>query len=666
MASMPKWQNGGRDMSWIQKLYETYDHCVASESLQSATPLAPLSHSIQQAHIEVVLDGDGTFRRARVIPRENTVIPVTEKSATARTSAVVPHPLCDHVKYCAGDYKELGEKDNIHFDAYHAQLKKWCESSNRHPKAIAVLKYVEKRSLVRDLIREHVWPVGGDGRLLRRWDVAGEKPLLFKQLVRDKDGFYRPQNALIRWVVESDLPSEVWKHKALQKAWLDYCSTDGAATGLCMVTGIDRVLATKHAKGVRGGKDGAKLISWKKEEDSDFIYLGRFLKASQVVGVGREVSEKAHSALRWLIERQGYRNGDQVVVAWAVAGKPVPDPFQDSLSIILAADELLQRNGTAAEDSKRVIVGDVGQAFAGRLNKAIAGYRARLDPTDDIIVMALDSATPGRMAITFYRELTGSEFLERVQEWHERYAWHQDFGKDKSKKALRFIGVPSPKDIAEAAFGPPRDKQRKLHKATVERLLPCIIDGRPVPRDLVESAARRTGNRPGLERWEWEKNLGIACALFRGFYAEREYQMTLETDRTSRDYLYGRLLAIAEHLESRALYVALETRDTTAARLMQRFADRPTSTWRSIELALTPYKTRLRSKRPAFLRKMEDRLDAVVSAFREGEFVDDRRLSGEFLLGYHCERQVLKSLKTGGPQVDEGNANTEVAQGGTS
>jgi hypothetical protein len=35
---------------------------------------------------------------------------------------------------------------------------------------------------------------------------------------------------------------------------------------------------------------------------------------------------------------------------------------------------------------------------------------------------------------------------------------------------------------------------------------------------------------------EWEKSLGIACALFKGFFKEREYKMSLETDRTSRDY----------------------------------------------------------------------------------------------------------------------------------
>ena len=229
---------------------------------------------------------------------------------------------------------------------------------------------------------------------------------------------------------------------------------------------------------------------------------------------------------------------------------------------------------------------------------------------------------------------------------------------------MKFVGAPSPKDIAEAAYGPPRDKKRKLHKATAERLLPCIIDGRPLPRDLVDSAVRRACHRAGLDHWEWEKNLGIACAP--GVLTKRRYHMTLETDRTSRDYLYGRLLAIAEHLEGRALYVAGESRDPNAARLMQRFADRPASTWRSIELALAPYKTRLRAKRPGFLHKMEERLDEVISAFTQEDFVDDRKLSGEFLLGYHCERRALRPGDADTLETHEETADNRTVEGGIS
>src|SRR5690606_28700456 len=107
---------------------------------------------------------------------------------------------------------------------------------------------------------------------------------------------------------------------------------------------------------------------------------------------------------------------------------------------------------------------------------------------------------------------------------------------------------------------------------------------------------------------------------------------------------YGRLLAIAEKIESIALAVAGEKRDTTAARLMQRFSDRPFSTWKTIELALTPYKTRLRSRRTGFLVNMEKLLDEVSNAFQPQDFVNDKPLSGEFLLGYHCQRIAFKPV----------------------
>ena len=134
--------------------------------------------------------------------------------------------------------------------------------------------------------------------------------------------------------------------------------------------------------------------------------------------------------------------------------------------------------------------------------------------------------------------------------------------------------------------------------------------------------------------------------------------MALEPDRTTRDYLYGRLLAIAEHMENRALYLAGEKRDTSAAKLMQRFADHPHSTWKTIELSLSPYKTRLRAKRSSFLNEMEKYLDEVITAFQTQDFIDDQRLSGEFLLGYHCQRQSLwakPEVKTDSNENDNEN-----------
>lgn len=119
--------------------------------------------------------------------------------------------------------------------------------------------------------------------------------------------------------------------------------------------------------------------------------------------------------------------------------------------------------------------------------------------------------------------------------------------------------------------------------------------------------------------------------------------MALDRERKTRDYLYGRLLALAEHLESRALYVGGERRATNAEKLMPRFIERPYSTWLILETGLAPYEVRLHARRPGFLHVVRQEMDDVVAAFETDDFVADRRLTGESLLGYHCQRAVLRS-----------------------
>ena len=102
------------------------------------------------------------------------------------------------------------------------------------------------------------------------------------------------------------------------------------------------------------------------------------------------------------------------------------------------------------------------------------------------------------------------------------------------------------------------------------------------------------------------------------------------------------------------MHVTGEKRDTTAARLMQRFAERPYSTWKTIELSLAPYRTRLRTLRAGFLYGMEKRLDDVMIKFSGNDLTRDAQLSGEFLLAYHCQRKALQP-SDGDSSEDESN-----------
>jgi CRISPR-associated protein Csd1 len=644
-------------MSWLQKLYETYEANMGRcQPAVSGMPLLPVSHGLQQAHIEIVIDNSGKFIRAAVLDSAvETVIPITEKSA-GRTTNEAPHPLADKIQYIAKDYCEpFGGKKKGYFVSYIAQLESWC-TTNPHPKAQAVLNYVRKGRVVADLVRAKVLRTDSSGTLLSSNPDTSASSGIFKVLPKDssKKEAGKPVqdqgNVFVRWRVETpEIPlSGTWEDPSLIQSWADFDAGCGSDTGLCLVSGeTKKALAKTHPKRLRHGGDGARLIS--SNDNEGYTFRGRFVLPEEAAAVASDVTQKAHSALRWLIARQAYRNGDQTIVAWAVSGKSIPDPlatFDD-----LLRDEPEQANAERSNretNSLESEAGDVGQAISKRLSTKIAGYQAELGPTEDIVVMGLDSATPGRMAITFYRELTASEFLERLVHWHETNAWFQNFPKD-----LTFVGAPAPKDIAAAAYG--RRLDDKLSRATVERLLPCIIDKRPVPRDLVEAAVRRTGSRVGMEWWEWEKTLGIACSLFKGLHTARGYSMTLESRRQTRDYLYGRLLAVADRLERHALYLSGENRDTAAARLMQRFSDRPFSTWRNIEKGLQPYKSRLQVKDPAFLFWINGILDEVHNLFTAEDYTNDQPLSGEYLLGYHCQRRALyaKPEDNGDAQSDE-------------
>jgi CRISPR-associated protein Csd1 len=604
---------------------------------EKEVPLLPICHSTQQAQIEIAIDLDGNFKHARVVPKSEarTIIPCTESSG-GRTSGEAPHPLCDKLQYVAADYKEYGGSKAYYFNSYQELLEKWCDSENSHPKAKAVLKYVKKGNTIKDLINHNVLFVGNNGNLLDKWD---------KKVVTEAQNS-RQDDAFIRWLVEipGDPQAALWTDLNLFESWIKYYSSIKGNSALCYVTGNEIPAAVQHPRNIRRDRDGAKLIASGKTKDqkgnekvndpAGFTFLGRFSDAKQACGVGFEVTQKAHNALRWLIGRQGYRRGEQAIVAWSITGQDIPDPLADPFSVL--GLDVIQADSELAVST--------AQELALKLKKRIAGYSVNLGDTSKIVVMGLDSATPGRMAISFYRELTGLDFLARIDNWHETCAWIHDYryvklpahkkGETKNKY-IRFVGAPAPNDIAEAAYGSRVDDN--LRKLTVERILPCIIDGQKIPRDLVESAVRRASNRVGMENWEWNKTLSIACALYRKYHDKEDLNMALDENRKTRDYLYGRLLALADSLEQWALQKAGEARQTTAARLMQRFADHPYSTWRTIELALGPYKARLGGQS----LKRQNMISEVTAMFSPDDYINDKKLSGEFLLGYHCQREAL-------------------------
>jgi len=649
-------------MNWIQSLYETYEKCqnMIGYSPDTARPLLPICHITTQTHIEVVIDDKGNFRRARIVDKDDstTIIPATEDSAGKTGIKPDCHPLSDKLQYLAGDFVGYGGEVTSGFSKdptepyrnFVALLTKWCQSEYSHPKVRAVLMYVQKKCLMRDLAAQKILLLDSKGKIQSKEDAKRDKN------VKDIFSVVGSQDkAFVRWVVESPEGGEsrTWLDETLWESWSNYYLNSRTDTGLCMVTGQERLLTKNHPKYIRREGDNAKIIS--ANDERGFTFRGRFTDkdGAQACGVGMETSQKAHYALAWLISRQGYQAGDLAVVAWATSGKKIVQPTDDPI-------DALDRDAPV-EESKTA---DTAQEVGISLRKKIAGYRQEIGERGDVVVIAVDTATEStaRLSIVYYRALKGSEFLERIENWHETCAWRHTYHsievqdeKGKTKKiAIPFYGAPAPADIAEAAYGSRLDD--KLKKATIKRLLPCIVDGQPIPRDLVESVVRRASNRAGLSGYDWSKALTIACALYRKYkHGKENFDMSLDETRNTRDYLFGRLLAIADVMEERTLSEAEKKRPTNATRYTQQFSQRPSSTWKQIHELLTPYFMRQGDKAFYYKRLIEQVKGLFISP---EEFISNKPLTGEYLLGYYCQRQKMWEKKEKPTSEENDNANS--------
>ena len=650
-------------MSWMQKLYRTYESILEQSVTDDAESLTPVGHTIQNAHIVIVIDGQGNFQTARVMPPKTAILLPATESSENRTSGEAPHPLADKIQYVAKDYADYGGEKKAYFEGYLKQLKAWCESPFAHPKVQAVLNYVAKGRMVADLAEAGIFPLDSEGKVLNKWETEDDAPSIFSALPKTK-GEIEFGSALVCWQVEiaGDVHSQTWTDKTIQQSWADYVASEKAEKGFCLVQGKEAVISTMHPAKLRHTGDKAKLIS--SNDTAGYTFRGRFANAEEAASVSADVSAKAHSALRWLISRQGIRNGDQVTVAWAISGKPVPSPMKDisaaldwadmgnwDISAVENPDEIaaqrLSKNSEASPDWSV----NIGQAAARIIKKKLHGYQAELKEHEQISLIMLDSATPGRMALTYYQEFLPADYFANLDAWIDDFSWYQRYsievpnGKKTDKRTQWRFVPPSPYSIAEAVYG--KSLSDTLKKQLYARLLPVIAGGTsvPIPEDLVQKSFQAACNPNGCENWEWQRNIGVACALYKGWRARhhdlsqrRTYPMSLDTQNRSRDYLYGRLLAVAENTESYALYLAGEKRATTAERYMQRFAEHPFATWRNIELALKSYQERLRNNGKDTGAQA---IGEIMELFATDDFTSDDKLSGEFLLGYHCQKMEI-------------------------
>jgi len=593
-------------LSWFCNLVDTYDRLsdIVGIPDKDGNILLPLNHTMKITDICVTISSNGSFRFAE-LSKLPIIIPCTEKSSTGRTSGIAPHPLHEELQYLA--------ISKHHHEEYIKQLAAW---SGLHCKVKLVHKYIIGGTLISDLHGS---------------DIKTTNPKLF-----------------VRFSVEipNDLTPHLWEDKTIAEAWLKYYSQQLKTRNiaLCYATGQMAPIAINHPSGISRAKERnkAKMISYQGYKDKNYTVYGRFTKADEANAISTEASEKAHATLKYLIESQGYECDTQAIVAWAINdGNAAANPFSDSLGLY---------EETSQTDMDKIIAaqGAIDVNYARKLRSSLVGLGSVISlnkNTRHIAVLAVDAVDKGNIAVTYYQDMPEKDYIDRIITWHESCCWHF------RNKGVSYISAPSVDRIIAAVYGEPKgDNYNKIKKQARERLLHCILNGESIDYGWLSAAVCRVSNPFSYEkkdkRWDkinWETAIGVTCAIAKKYYADKKEEFSLELDKKcdNRDYLYGRLLALADKIESYARFLQTgkddtDKRATNAVRYMSAFAAKPFRTWRLIYDQLSPYLQRLHGG-----EWYQWQIDEIMSLFIEGEYETDKPLNGKYLMGYSLQRRAL-------------------------
>jgi CRISPR-associated protein Csd1 len=600
-------------MSWLQKLYETYSNCVeASDSESDDYGICPIAHTNKKINIEITLDKNGNFQNVEIV-NEETVIPTTDDNNCMWSLAV--------------DIKTYKNKK----ETYKKRLEEWSKSDHNNEKLQAINTYIKKGKLIDDLVENKILWKDNSGNFIKKPKKKNEEDQypIFANIEKQEDCF-------IRWVVGDNKDRHTWKDKdGLIESWKNFREHE-LEKGFCYVTGNNDVPITENHPYANGS---AKLIS--SQDKQNFVFNGRFSNPNEILTLSFEVSQKAHKTLQWLMRKergQAYSNEVQKIVAFNVHGQG----------------------------------GDVGLIFGENFVKATKGYNYNVEeikPNENIMILGMDAANKGRAAITYYKEILGSKYIENINNWHKKYNWEQylEIKNNGNKQYKYFEGTPAIDTIA-TVYLYKKDKysidkkEIKIKKKLIRELMPSVLEGKSIPKYIEEKFIAKASNPLASDKKlkQWKTVLGIACSIYNGnnLYkdskGERGSQMLDEKNET-RDYLYGRLLALIDYGEEEALKIQQKDNEddkdedkrnlrlTNAKRYMRQFSLKPYSTWKMLYLRYNEaYLPRLRKNNYPLQKKIEKSVEDIKDSFSSSNFKKDTKLDGIYLLGYF---QQLKNLR---------------------
>ena len=679
-------------MSIFHVLHQTYlraekEGLVDSPELDMTgrnITLLPIYHTNLRSEgynvLQIDLDEKGVPISATFVPKdEHVVFPVTVESLNRRGKKVVAHPLCDYMPYLSNSldkekYASYCEQNEHWINGVLQELSTCSAQESEEAEDLKVfLQEIRKMVLNRDLLELVKELIGNKYKVLAQNNVKTEDEATIEIELKAAT---KSSKAKTKEIKLSDVfitfgkkftdskkqDINITKNKLLHKAHVQYIrrmhSEQSEKLDVCDVSG-EKMYCTSLNRGLLGT---GKIISVSNNKET---HIGRFCEGAEVIRLGADTSEKIHLMLKFFLEHED--NSQRL--------------YNNTRAIIWFSDDILNERDFSLSNPTAVALDPWDNPPEEYESKSTADPRAREwkmilrgdmplpkeNEMDFFYLMTINTISNGRISIQSTRTIPISLFVHNLQHWNETCSW--EWWNYTSRKYEN--KTPRPWDIVRFVYGIENDDGKvdclkdELKSLSFKRILPSVIDGMPLPKDMGRQIFSNYRNRISFRK-NWPYLQYISCALLNKVRQDERKEKRLpmlEKDNQTRDYLYGRLLAVYEKAEMDAVKTGSvsggeksegekqekdkSSRLTNVERVWSAFFQAPEKMLGTLHAKMRPYLDKLKSNNAGRYSYYNRLIGEIQTEIRDAESYlanKNKALNEDAVFGYYAQnREFYKS-----------------------
>lgn len=550
-------------MSLMSALLDTYDFALDNGLVDNAKlgvnglTLLPVYHSNKKSNgediFELTIDENSEAVAGRFLAKgERVVFPITEDSITRSGAKVAPHAICDELSYLA---KEIDpEKNKAYISGIEALLTH--EESNPCQNLRIFGEYLMNHDVLKSFIACYV---GKKAHILEESVLHVEE--------KDEQGKEKCKSMDLNKIFitfklgrknAGDLPLS--NDINLHRFYIDYVREKNRTRELsyCDITGSLDYCVERH----RGIIGNAKLISI---SNNDETYYGRLKNGADIYHISYEASQKVHNMLKYLVDNNshaGFLGAGAYVINWlskeldkgglsllSDAQKENRPKLNESQHEIINDDD-----DDDIPDVKEITMSELGGGTSEVLKNYFTGKGGTLAESE-FYVLIIEKISNGRVSIKHFKRLSTSDAHERIEEWYRSMEW-KHFKQRKAPTLYQIVDFLYGYEGKEGFLKCDKDT---LKRSQLERLIPCMLEAKKMPRDMVRLAFNKLSRRQSYQK-QWNMAMFIGCSLIKK-YRKDDLNILIDPERIeeveylkeSISFYYGRLAAVYEKVELEAV-----------------------------------------------------------------------------------------------------------------